>query len=126
MENDDLKLNGMHDGATAIIFQYAEKLRANMTATELIIWNYLKAKPFGFKFRRQHPINRFILDFYCHRKRLSIEIDGGYHLNKEQSEKDKERTAYLKKVGIKELRFSNQEVENALDSIISKIENELI
>ena len=78
MKNDPLKISGMHDGAIPEIFRNAAKLRANMTETENIIWEFLRTKPSGFKFRRQHPINKYILDFYCHRKRLSIEIDGGY------------------------------------------------
>ena len=125
MENNSLKINGMHDGAKPEIFKNAEKLRANMTKTEILLWDFLKLKPFGLKFRRQHPINKYILDFYCHQKRLSIEIDGGYHLKKEQKEKDYERTKYLKSVGIKEIRFTNQDVLENLDDIKSKIEKEL-
>ncbi len=55
-----------------------------MTETDIIVWEYLKTKPLGLKFRRQHPINCYVLDFYCRRKRLSIEIDGRYHNNLEE------------------------------------------
>ncbi len=85
----------MHDGAMPEIFRNAERLPANMTETEVLVWDFLQNKLLGFKFRRQHPINKYILDFYCHRKRLAIEIDGEYHLSSEQKEKDKERSAYL-------------------------------
>ena len=115
----------MHDGAIPEIFRNAAKLRANMTETENIIWEFLRTKPSGFKFRRQHPINKYILDFYCHRKRLSIEIDGGYHLNIEQKEKDNERTKYLKSVGIKEVRFTNKQVMGDKEKIVKQIEAEL-
>lgn len=83
MKEDNLKTNGMHDGATAIILENAAKLRLKMTETESLLWERLKGKSLGFKFRRQHPINRYVLDFYCHEKRLSVELDGGYHLTKE-------------------------------------------
>ncbi len=125
MENDPLKISGMHDGAKPEIFKNAEKLRANMTKSELLIWQFLKTKPLGVKFRRQHPINRYILDFYCHQKRLAIEIDGGYHLSSEQKEKNMQRTLYLNGVGIKEIRYTNEEVLNSLEIIKSKIESEL-
>ncbi|MEM6517627.1 MAG: endonuclease domain-containing protein, partial [Bacteroidota bacterium] len=78
-------------------------------------------KPKGFKFRRQHPIAGYVLDFYCHKLRLSIEIDGGYHLKKEQQEKDAERTAYLNEVGITEIRFTNDLVLNNFQEVIEQI-----
>ena len=105
----------MHDGASSRVFKNAAKLRSTMTDAEIKLWEYLKTGPKGFKFRRQHPIAGYILDFYCHRLRLSIELDGGYHLAEEQKLKDAERTAYLRTLGIHELRFSN-------DLIISHFE----
>lgn len=87
MKNDDLNTSGMHNGATPSVFKNAAKLRASMTETEIRLRDYLRTKPIGFKFRRQHPISGYVLDFYCHKLRLSIEIDGGYHLQKEQIEK---------------------------------------
>ena len=110
MEKDWLKISGMHDGATPKVFKNAAKLRENMTEPEIKLWDYLKTKPLGYKFRRQHPIAGYVLDFYCHKLRLSIEIDGGYHLKKEQKEKDTQRTEYLKGVGIAEHRFTNEEI----------------
>ncbi len=115
----------MHDGADAIIFENASKLRSRMTETESLLWERLKGKSLGFKFRRQHPINRYILDFYCHEQRLSVELDGNYHLNKEQALKDKERTGYLNSVGITELRFTNSDVLNDIEIVIKKINKEL-
>ncbi len=121
MKKDPLKISGMHDGATPKVFRNAAKLRENMTEPEIKLWDYLKTKPLGFKFRRQHPIAGYVLDFYCHKLKLSIEIDGGYHLNKEQKEKDIARTAYLNSVGITEYRFTNQEILSQLETIINKI-----
>ncbi|NHF57807.1 endonuclease domain-containing protein [Flavobacteriaceae bacterium TP-CH-4] len=111
----------MHDGAPPQIFKNAAKLRQRMTEPEKILWEALKTKPFGFKFRRQHPINYYILDFYCHQKRLSIEVDGGYHLAKKQKERDKRKIDYLNSVDIREIRFSNEEVLHQRDSILQKI-----
>ncbi|MFS4494644.1 endonuclease domain-containing protein [Maribacter sp. 2308TA10-17] len=125
MKKDLLKINGMHDGATPSIFNNAAKLRLKMTATEEILWEELKNKPLGFKFRRQHPINFFILDFYCHQKRLSIEIDGEYHASIEQQEKDQLKTEYLNSVGIKEIRFKNKKVLDDLEFVLAKIHKEL-
>ena len=115
----------MHDRATAIIFQNASILRSKMTETESILWEHLKGKSLGYKFRRQHPINMYILDFYCHEKRLSVELDGFYHTTKEQIKKDTERTAYLNSVGIIELRFTNSYVLKDIEIVINKINNEL-
>lgn len=111
----------MHHGATPSVFRNAAKLRASMTETECILWNYLKTKPQGYKFRRQHPIAGYVLDFYCHKLKLSIEIDGGYHLKPEQIEKDIERTTYLKDIGISELRFTNDQVLNDFKGLIDYI-----
>jgi very-short-patch-repair endonuclease len=125
MSKDPLKISGIHDGAPRSIFANARKLRENMTEAETLLWEHLKKKPFGLKFRRQHPINYFILDFYCHKERLSIELDGPYHLDEEQKEKDKERTNYLKGVGIRELRFKNQLIINDFDLVIKTIFDEI-
>ena len=125
MENDPLKINGMHDGALPEIFRNAEKLRAKMTDTEELIWELLKSKPLGYKFRRQHPLNKYILDFYCHRKRISIEIDGAYHTTLDQKVKDAERTAYLISVGVKEIRFTNEVVLENLPDVKLQILKEL-
>jgi very-short-patch-repair endonuclease len=115
----------MHDGATPKVFKNAAKLRENMTEAEIRLWEYLRTKPQGFKFRRQHPIAGYVLDFYCHKLRLSIEVDGGYHLKKEQKEKDIERTAYLNSVGIIEYRFTNEQILNQYETVINKIKSYL-
>jgi very-short-patch-repair endonuclease len=120
-KRDPLKKEGMHYGATPKVFSNAAKLRKNMTDPEKKLWGYLKTKPMGYKFRRQHPIAIYILDFYCHQLRLSIEVDGGYHLSKEQREIDKKRTNFLKSVGITEFRFTNQDILNHVDKSIEII-----
>lgn len=125
MEKGELKNGGMHNYAPPTIFKNAARLRDTMTETEKLLWGKLRLKLLGFKFRRQHPINLFILDFYCHKIKLSIEIDGGYHLTKEQQTRDKERTKILNELGIKEMRFTNKELINNIEIVMSKINAEL-
>lgn len=125
IKTDPLDISGMHYGAKSRIFKNALKLRENMTEFEMVVWEYLRNRPLGFKFRRQHPVHTYILDFYCHKKRLSIEVDGGYHTNKNQKEKDLERTDYLNHIGIKEIRFSNDQVFNHFEEVKLEIMSEL-
>ena len=69
----------MFFGASTIIFENANGLRKNMTDAEKLLWFHLKQSPKGFKFRRQHPMGMYIADFYCHKAKLVIEIDGSVH-----------------------------------------------
>jgi len=119
--------NTMFYGASPTIFKYAEELRKNQTPSEEILWDELKGKKLGVKFRRQHPINNYIADFYCHKLRLVIEIDGGYHTESEQKNYDKFRSDDLKEFGILVIRFANDkiisELENVIDVIKQRIAN---
>lgn len=117
-ETDPLKRFGMHHDAKPEIFRNAAKLRENMTEAELKLWEFVRKKPLGYKFRRQHPIGVYVLDFYCHKLRISIEIDGDNHLNNEQKERDAERTTYLISLGITEYRLTNRDVLNDFDKTI--------
>ena len=112
----------MFYGAEARTFEAARMLRKNMTLAELILWKKLRDRTiFKTKFRRQHPINFFIADFYAHEYKLVIEIDGEIHNNQEIIEYDSGRTAELEKLGIKVLRFSNDQVIYKMDSVINRI-----
>ncbi|MDO1501176.1 endonuclease domain-containing protein [Winogradskyella maritima] len=117
---------GMHFGAPPKIFKNARILRGKMTAEESLLWDYLKTKPYGYKFRRQHPCGLYILDFYCHHIRLSIEIDGDYHLKQEQIVKDLERTQFINDCGIKEIRFTNDDINNNMRRVAEVINFELM
>ena len=88
-----------------------------MTVSEKILWNELKENKLGVKFRRQHPYGKYILDFYCHKYRLSIEVDGGIHCDTEQKKYDKFRTQELERCEIKELRFKNSEIISDLELV---------
>ena len=93
-------MSRMHAKANKIIFQRARELRDNLTRGEMILWDYLKAKPMGLKFRRQHPYSVYILDFYCHAVKLVIEVDGNIHNLEEIRANDLKRQASLEKDGL--------------------------
>ena len=112
---------GMHYGATMEIFQIAERLRRDMTVTEKIIWDRVCKNQLGVRIRRQHPVWKFIADFYCHEVKLIIEIDGGIHLRPENKEYDISRDTILKEFQIEILRFTNDEVINGPELVIEKI-----
>lgn len=71
--------NDMHFGASHLLFERATELRKFSTHTEDIIWGYLKGNQLGVKFRRQHPLLFYVVDFYCHKLKLIVEIDGSIH-----------------------------------------------
>ncbi len=102
------------------IIELARKMRMNLTIPEEILWNELKTKKMeGFRFRIQHPIHRYILDFYCHEKKFAVEIDGDVH--KHRKDYDDYRDEYLKSAGITTLRFKNEDVINNIDYVLSEI-----
>lgn len=97
-----------------------------MTKEEIILWSYLKNSQLkGKKFRRQHGIGSYIVDFYCPEAKLLIELDGGQHTNLENEEYDRKRTAYFQKLGLKVLRFWNNEIKENIEAVIDKIVEEL-
>ncbi len=97
-------------------------LRRVMTESEARFWLLLRnRKNCGFKFRRQVSIGRYVVDFYSPKLKLAIEIDGGYHKQKEISQYDKIRQEFIESLGIKVLRFSNKQVLENFDMIIDKI-----
>ncbi len=96
-----------------------------MTPQEKTLWWYLKDEKLGFKFRRQHSIGSYILDFYCPKKRSIIEIDGGFHTLKESREYDRVRDKYFTELDYKVLRFLNGEIEKDIDKVITKIKSYL-
>ncbi len=98
-------------GASPEIIARARALRNRTTLCEKILWQELRKKRLNrFIFRRQHPISRFIVDFYCHELRLVIEVDGSVHDSEEQKEKDLNRTAELANLGLTVIRFRNEEI----------------
>ena len=115
----------MFSGADNFLFERASKLRKQQTFAEEILWNYLRTKPFGFKFRRQHPFSVYILDFYCHALKLAIEVDGSIHNIDEVKEKDEIRQKQLEEEGITFLRLTNDQIRLKPEEIIQQIESYL-
>ncbi len=107
-------------GTTPEIEIAARQMRHNMTPAEQKLWQSLKGKQLaGLKFRAQHPVGRFILDFYCPSCKLVVEVDGGVH--DEQVDYDQVRSEHLGEYGYHVIRFRNQEVLGNLPSVLDKI-----
>jgi len=115
----------MHYGASKEIFQIAERLRKEMTDSEKIIWERVCKNQLGIRIRRQHPIWKFIADFYCHELKLVIEIDGGIHIKKENREYDISREITLKDFGLKIIRFTNEQAVNETDWVVNEIKSKI-
>jgi len=115
----------MYFGAKPTTLEAARILRKSMTSSEKLLWDKLKGNQICvLRFRRQHPINFFIADFYCHEIRLVVETDGIIH--DLQKEYDDGREAEMEKYYIKTLRFTNHEVENNIKKVVSEIEIQVI
>ena len=107
------------------IRQFARELRQPQTPAEATLWSHLRNRSLKYKFRRQHPINFFIIDFYCAEAKLLIEIDGISHLEKEQQEYDQARTEYLEALGYKVIRFTNNDVRYNIHAVVAAIIEEV-
>ena len=94
------KQGGMFEGVSHLLFENAKHLRKKMTAPEMALWLHLRAGINGFKFRRQHPIGLYIADFYCHKVKLIIEVNGSIHNQEDIKETDRIRENELKNMGI--------------------------
>lgn len=113
----------MFYGAGPSLFSKAWKLRQDMTNAEKLLWEEIKNKQLGVHFRAQHPIDRYIADFYCHQSRLVVEVDGGVHDN--QKEYDIGRQAEMENYGIKVIRFTNQQVQYNIGEVLKEIKKHL-
>ncbi len=100
-----------------------QKMRDTMTEAEKVVWIHIKSKKLGVKFRRQHIIGPYIVDFAALEHNLIIEIDGGIH--KKQIQQDKERTLNLNQKGYKVIRFTNEEVLNNIESVLREIKKHI-
>jgi len=111
----------MFYGASNLIFENAKALRNRVTTSESLLWEHLKSKQLGIKFRRQHPIANYIADFYCHEIKLVIELDGSIHQLPEVLANDIERQKNLESFGITVIRFTNKELQHNLNAVLNKI-----
>ena len=105
-----------------ILFARARRLRKEATDAERALWRGLRGRRLaGLKFRRQHVVGRYILDFYCHEYRLAVELDGGQHNEATQARRDSARTAFLESRGVAVLRYSNLEALNETGAVLEDI-----
>jgi isoleucyl-tRNA synthetase len=110
------------DSNYGLLKELAKKQKENPTDAEVFLWKNLKGgQTGGYKFRRQHIIDQFIVDFVCLEKHLIIEVDGGYHTLPEIEISDNERTEILNQLGFEVLRFKNEEIINNIEGVLYKI-----
>ncbi|HEX8329058.1 MAG TPA: DUF559 domain-containing protein [Hymenobacter sp.] len=100
----------------------ARGMRHEPTEAENALWQALRGGRVGAKFRRQHPIHRYIVDFVCIGAKLVVEADGGAHLDPEQRDYDAGRSALLAEMGFRVLRFANERVLGELDAVVEEIQ----
>ncbi len=100
----------------------ARELRSNSTLSEILLWEQIKGRRLGYQFHRQVPMDKYIVDFYCHEIMLAIEIDGFSHYNEDVLRIDQERQIKLEKFGIKFLRFDDSDVKDSMENVLLSIE----
>ncbi|MCY2685769.1 endonuclease domain-containing protein [Salinimicrobium sp. TH3] len=126
MKDDLYHQDGMWKGAPPENFGRAKFLRKNMTPAEILLWEKLQNPPFSlYKFRRQHPVQYYIVDFYSHSLRLAIEVDGKYHETLDQNKRDLERTEILRLNHLNLIRFTNKNILNHTDDVLQEIEEKI-
>lgn len=105
----------------------SRQLRRNETEAESCLWEVLRNRQLhGFKFRRQHQVGGYIVDFYCHEAQLVIECDGPIHETNENWQHDQARSAYMVGYGLRVLRFTNNEVLNNTETVLRKVAQFLV
>ncbi len=106
--------------------QYSRQLRENMTDAERHLWAKIRMKQLnGYQFYRQKPIGGYIVDFYCPRAKLVIEVDGGQHFFNEKVEDDRIRAEHMRSLGFRVLRFTNTGVLTHIEGVVESIEREI-
>ena len=124
LDPDLVRLVGARREIPEVLLQKAKELRQKQTPVEQMLWQCLRANQLhGAKFRRQHNIGQYIVDFYCHAAKLVIELDGGIH--ELQKAQDRDRDTYLKANGLQVLRFPNEEITQNLPQVLQTITNHL-
>jgi very-short-patch-repair endonuclease len=107
-----------------ILEPYRKELRNNLTFAEATLWLHLQRKQLdGRKFRRQHSVGSYILDFYCPSEKLCVELDGAGHFTEKGIKYDKVRTEYLNSLNIRVVRFENRDVLERMEEVLNEIRN---
>ncbi len=114
--------DNLHKNANPKLYEYGRVLRQEATNAEEILCKHIRNKKLnGLKFRRQHPLRNYIVDFYCHEKKLVIEVDGSVHTTNTNAEYDTARSFELMELGVRVIRFWNDEVINNIEAVLAKI-----
>ena len=108
------------------LLQAAKILRAHMTVAEKSLWQRVQLNHLGLKFYRQKPIGEYVVDFFCPKANLVVEVDGGHHYTEVGKGNDKIRDEYMKSLNLTVLRFSNSEVLNNTDRVIENVKKILL
>ena len=125
MGKNDGNFNTASPDRYILLKDFALKNKQFPTEAETLLWQYIRAKQLTVKFNRQHIIGDYIVDFVCIEKKLVVEVDGGYHSEYEQIEKDEFRTERLNEMGFTVIRFSNEEVLGNILGVINTIKIKL-
>ena len=126
MGKNDGNYNTASPDRYLLLKDFAQTNKRFPTDAERLLWKHIRAKQLSFKFNRQHIIGDYIVDFVCVEKRLVIEVDGGYHSEYEQIEKDEFRTQRLRDLGFHVIRFKNEKVLEDIANVLKIITNNLI
>ena len=111
----------MHLGAYGRLFNHARHSRLHPTKAEELLWERLRANQTGYKFRRQHPLHKYVVDFYCHALKLVIEVDGPIHREPINHLEDENKDFDLAEHGIEVLRLTNDQIINEMDQVMMEI-----
>jgi very-short-patch-repair endonuclease len=121
----DYKYNYASPDRYKLLKVYAKKNKQFATEAESLIWQYIRNNGLGVKFNRQYVIYDYIVDFVCLEKKLVVEVDGGYHSEYEQMQKDEHRTEELEAMGFNVIRFANEEIFANIEGVLNKIRENL-
>ncbi|MBL1416277.1 MAG: endonuclease domain-containing protein, partial [Moritella sp.] len=102
-----------------------QSLRCNMPEAEKHLWQHIRKKQLGIKFRRQYGVGRYIADFYCPEYKLVIELDGDSHDSLEAQAYDEERNTFMTAIGLDVLRFKNQDVFTNIEGVLQRIQEQV-
>ncbi|MCR5270819.1 MAG: endonuclease domain-containing protein [Prevotella sp.] len=108
-----------------MLLEFAKKNKQFQTDAERLLWNYIRNSQLGVKFNRQYIIGDYIVDFVCLQKKLIIEIDGGYHSEYEQIQKDEQRSERLEEIGFSVIRYKNETVYSDVNGVLNDIKEQL-
>ena len=125
MRRNDGNYNTASPDRYLLLKDFAQKDKQFPADAERVLWEYLRAKQLSVKFNRQHIIGDYIVDFVCIEKKLVIEVDGGYHSEYEQIEKDENRTQRLNDWGFNVIRFKNEDIFGDISSVLKTIKIKL-